>query len=627
MKIFMGGRLCLLGEHSDWVSSYKVNNPRISNGKAIVTGLNLGIYANIEKSNIFEINMPTNYPNLCIKFNTFSLKNYINNKGFFSYACGSALQMLKKYKVSGLKINIEKITLPIKKGLSSSAAICLLIIKSFNEIYNLNLTPFEIMKLAYLGEREAGSNCGMLDEICLLGNKTHIVNFFNGEINYEVCSIKKNIYMVVCDLDGNKNTQKILSDLNNSFPYPKNLVDKRLHHYFNIINNKLVEKAVCCLKYGKIKKLGTIFNKAQKLFDKFVAPKSKELIAPLLHKYLKDKYIKSLTYGGKGVGSQGDGTVQFIAKNSKCQKEIIAYLKQKGLDAYGHTIFSNDNSIDTAFIPVAGNGTRLYPYTKVCKKEFFPVIHNNLLKPQISVLLEELFDCGIKKIYLTIANHKQYLMYKDYFKNKPKYNNEIQKLSIQNYEDKLSKIWSCLHFIYNKKIKLGFAYSISLFSKYFKGNSLLCLGDTLYRGNNDCCINQLIKTFNSINQNVVGICEIPLQQVVNYGVCKTKSTSISNIKLITKFVEKPSKNYAKQFLCNDNKYYGFAGCYIISPKVFEELKSEINKNKGRADFTKCLDVVRQKYGYFGYIIEGRSFDFGNINAIKTNFTEFAEGDK
>ncbi len=45
INLFVPGRLCLFGEHSDWAGSYTMINSDILEGQAIVTGINLGIYA------------------------------------------------------------------------------------------------------------------------------------------------------------------------------------------------------------------------------------------------------------------------------------------------------------------------------------------------------------------------------------------------------------------------------------------------------------------------------------------------------------------------------------------------------------------------------------------------------
>ncbi len=60
--------------------------------------------------------------------------------GFFSYAAGVAFQLLQRYHVQGAEVDIFESTLPHSKGLSSSAAICVLIARAFNKIYDLKMT-------------------------------------------------------------------------------------------------------------------------------------------------------------------------------------------------------------------------------------------------------------------------------------------------------------------------------------------------------------------------------------------------------------------------------------------------------------------------------------------------------
>lgn len=51
--------------------------------------------------------------------------------------------------MSGLVIDNYKCDLPLKKGLSSSAAICVLVARAFNRVYSLNMTTRGEMEYAY----------------------------------------------------------------------------------------------------------------------------------------------------------------------------------------------------------------------------------------------------------------------------------------------------------------------------------------------------------------------------------------------------------------------------------------------------------------------------------------------
>ena len=69
-------------------------------------------------------------------------------------------------------------------------------------------------------------------------------------------------------------------------------------------------------------------TQAQQNFDEFVASHSPEQLAsPLLHKVLNFKQIAKHIYGGKGVGSQGDGTAQFVARTISDRDAAMAQIQ------------------------------------------------------------------------------------------------------------------------------------------------------------------------------------------------------------------------------------------------------------------------------------------------------------
>ena len=49
LDLFVPGRLCLFGEHSDWSGAYRRMNVDIVPGKTIVTGTNQGLYATVAR--------------------------------------------------------------------------------------------------------------------------------------------------------------------------------------------------------------------------------------------------------------------------------------------------------------------------------------------------------------------------------------------------------------------------------------------------------------------------------------------------------------------------------------------------------------------------------------------------
>ena len=55
LNLFVPGRLCLFGEHSDWAGMYRTVNSEIVMGQAVVTGIEQGIYATVERCDRFIV--------------------------------------------------------------------------------------------------------------------------------------------------------------------------------------------------------------------------------------------------------------------------------------------------------------------------------------------------------------------------------------------------------------------------------------------------------------------------------------------------------------------------------------------------------------------------------------------
>lgn len=355
ISLFVPGRLCLFGEHSDWAGVNRIINPEIVPGCAIVTGVEQGIYGTAEKSNSFivESDLPEYQGKVFeSEMDMIKLRNVAREGGFFSYVAGVASYMSEWYQVGGIKLKIDRMTLPMKSGLSSSAAICVLVAKAFNELYDLRLNTLGIMNIAYWGEQRTPSQCGRLDQACAFGVNPVSMIFDGNEIEVEKLSVGKPLYFVFADLMASKDTVKILRDLNSAYPVAKNDKEKAVHEALGLDNKRITDQAKKYLSDGDAEKLGDLMIEAQKIFDQKVSPMCpQELTSPVLHSVLNDENIKLYVYGAKGVGSQGDGTVQFLARNLDDQKKLIEYLeKERKMTAYPLTLKpESDDSVRGLF--------------------------------------------------------------------------------------------------------------------------------------------------------------------------------------------------------------------------------------------------------------------------------------
>jgi len=237
---------------------------------------------------------------------------------FFRYCAGVALEMKRRYGITGIRMKIKSMELPLRKGVSSSAAVCILMAKAFDVVYELGMFPHELMEVAYRGERLTGSQCGRMDQACIYGKTPVLLTFLGGkEPKVDPLRAGGNFYLLLVDLGGDKDTVKILSDLRRTYP-----MDENIQRVLGRTKEEIVRKAYRAITHGDSESLGGLMRIAQQEFDRYVAPASSGLGSPLLHTLLGWKPIQDYIYGGKGVGSQGDGTAQLLCKSETDREEV-----------------------------------------------------------------------------------------------------------------------------------------------------------------------------------------------------------------------------------------------------------------------------------------------------------------
>lgn len=624
ISLFVPGRLCLLGEHSDWAGINRMMNAEICPGMAIVTGIEQGIYATVEKSDTFIIESSLecyNGERFECDMDTDRLRETATCGGFFSYVAGVASYVNEHYKVKGIHVVVTDMDLPIKSGLSSSAAICVLVARAFNRLYHLHLNTMGEMNIAYMGEQRTPSRCGRLDQACAYGVNPICMTFDGNDIAVSPITIKREMHWVVADLNSHKDTIKILSDLNKCYPFASNIVEKNVQEALGQDNRFFVKKAVEYIESGNLEKLGEVLNEFQTNFDRKVMPACpQELRAPVLHSVLEDEEIKKFVYGCKGVGSQGDGTVQFLARDKESQIHLINYLKQeRNIDSVPFTI-KPQQKVKRAIIPVAGFGTRLFPATKIIKKSFFPIIdRNGILKPLLLILLEQLDDAGIEEICLVIGEgeKEEYERFfdsidRDYYEKLPDEKKQI--------EDRISHIGKRVSYVVQKERK-GFGHAVYQCNEFAKGEPvLLLLGDMIYHSNrNENCMSQMIDVYEKYGTPIISLHTVPKQDVVHYGIMHGLWEDPDETVLkLDEIKEKPSVEYAEDYLnvktkASQENYYAVFGQYVLTREVFDALRVSIEDNVtefGEIQLTSALEMVRSQSGMMGYVVDGKSFDVG-----------------
>ena len=637
INLFVPGRLCLFGEHSDWAGMYRTVNSSVIKGAAIVSGTEQGIYATAKKSDRFIMNCSPDMPedeHWECEMETTQLLAVAQQGGFFSYVAGVASYINENYRVGGVLITIQKRDLPLKSGLSSSAAICVLVARAFNQLYNLKMNIKGEMQAAFRGEQRTPSRCGRLDQACAYGIKPVLMDFDGVEVDSHELRVGGTFHWVIANLMASKDTIKILADLNRCYPFAKDATDNTVHEALGVDNQEIVNKAANYLAEGNAEKLGKLMVEAQQNFDTKVAPACTELEAPVLHSVLNDPHIQQWIHGAKGVGSQGDGTVQLLARGKEEAAELQKYLHEKrGMPSFTLTLKPGQN-VRKAIIPLAGFGTRVFPATKCFKKCFLPLLDKDgILKPALMIMINELLEAGIDDICLIIGEDEKEDF--DRFFN-PLADENREKLPEDNLtcEDSILEMRKHITFVYQKE-RLGFGHAVWL-AKEFVDNEpvLLMLGDFVYKSIVELsCAKQVIDAFKECGKTLISITEVPVEKVAHYGILSgIWNNNEETIMNVDSMVEKPTEDYAEQYLGvknhnHEKKYYATFGQYVLTPEVFSELDREMKQlptEGSEYGLTVALDKVREKYGMCAFVPEGRSYDIGLPQSYYQTVKQFIE---
>ena len=328
--LFVPGRLCLFGEHSDWAGAHRATHPDLAPGRCLVTGTEQGLHGVATRADAVEL--ATVLPDgsrrgpVRIAATPGALDAVARGGDFFAYAAGVAAEMIARHDVGGLRLDVVANDLPLAQGLSSSAAICVLVARAFDTLYGLGLSRRDEMALAYAGERRTGSQCGLMDQVCAYGRTTTCLVFDGPRFEVEPLAVGAPMHLLVVDLRHTKDTRRILADLNACFPDAPGLVAAGVREALGPRHVALTTAARDALAAGDAPLLGALMHDAQATFDRLVAPACPELTAPRLHAVLAHPAVRELAWGGKGVGSQGDGCAQLVARGPEERDRLAATL-------------------------------------------------------------------------------------------------------------------------------------------------------------------------------------------------------------------------------------------------------------------------------------------------------------
>jgi UTP--glucose-1-phosphate uridylyltransferase len=287
--------------------------------------------------------------------------------------------------------------------------------------------------------------------------------------------------------------------------------------------------------------------------------------------------------------------------------------------------------IKKAVIPAAGFGTRLFPATKVVKKELFPIIdRDGRAKPVILAIIEEAINGGIEEVGIVVQPEDK-KDFKILFKRPPKAE-LFEKLSPQNqeYSKYLVDLGDRITILTQDKQE-GYGHAVYCAKEWVKDEPfLLMLGDHVYASDiKKSCVRQILDVYEKVHQSVVGLTKVSAELLHKFGCVTGVWQELDSILSVTQVSEKPTLEYARQYLrvegTAEDEFLCIFGLYALTPKIFDLLAEDIKNNvrlKGEFQLTTCLDNLRQAEGITGYVVQGKCFDTGMPDAYLQAMIDF-----
>ncbi len=257
--------------------------------------------------------------------------------------------------------------------------------------------------------------------------------------------------------------------------------------------------------------------------------------------------------------------------------------------------------IRKAVIPAAGLGTRFLPATKAIPKEMLPIVD----VPTIQYIIEEAVQSGIEEI-LVITNSNKHCM-ENHFDRSYELEERLKESDKMDEYQMICDVANMANMYYvRQKEPKGLGHAI-LCAKSFIGDEpfAVLLGDDLVvNKGGEPAIKQLISAYNQVGATIIGVQEVPHDQVYRYGVIEpTRKVTGRRIKL-SDLVEKPPVEQAP----SDK---AIVGRYVLTPEIFEVLESQDAGKNGEIQLTDAIRNIMISQSIYAYEFEGTWYDVGD----------------
>jgi UTP--glucose-1-phosphate uridylyltransferase len=248
--------------------------------------------------------------------------------------------------------------------------------------------------------------------------------------------------------------------------------------------------------------------------------------------------------------------------------------------------------------PAAGLGTRFLPATKASPKEMLTIVD----KPLIQYAVEEALAAGMGEIIIITGRGKRAI--EDHFDISFELEANLKKAGKKSLYKEVSRVARMAEVIYvRQKQALGLGHAVLCADHWVVDEPFgVSLADELIISDKPA-MQQLREVYDQTGYSVIGLMQVPGEQVSNYGIVDYISEEGGLLRL-THMVEKPTTEQAPSHLA-------ITGRYIFTPALMQCLRDVKPGQGGEIQLTDAIAALSGKEPVYGVLLDGQRFDAGN----------------
>jgi len=271
-------------------------------------------------------------------------------------------------------------------------------------------------------------------------------------------------------------------------------------------------------------------------------------------------------------------------------------------------------TVRKAVFPVAGLGTRFLPATKASPKEMLPVVD----KPLIQYAVEEAYAAGIRHMIFVTGRSKRAI--EDHFDTAYELESELEAAGKQELLALVRSVqpddMDCAYVRQPRSLGLGHAV---LCAEALVGDEpfAVLLADDLMVGKpgGPGVLAQMTEAFAKQGRSLLAVQEVAPEQTRRYGIVSGVAAGGPLLR-IDQIVEKPAPEVAPSRM-------GVAGRYVLTPRIFEEIRNQPRGVGGEIQLTDAIARLMAHEVVYAYQYEGKRYDCGSKEGFLEATVELA----